>query len=706
MSFLNPLFLIGLLTIAVPLLIYLLNIRKPKKVRFSTLTFFETLKSTALKRIKLKRWLLLALRCLAIVAMVIAASRPFIPPDKGWGVGNEPKAVAILIDNGPAMDQISSEGPYFEKALNIADALVNLAGQNDRFTIDVSYGESLSVPLLHAGSARTSLLHANVVNAGNYTSDRLEALANRLNEANEPNKVIYLITDLRDAVIRELEKPDVRLFEDIFVNVIKVGGAETVNIGFESVELEESGSEISGDLQMRVVVRNYSNRKAGNSFITLYLDDELISQQGFSIDPRSTGEFVFEIPLTDRRLMSAELALEGDDLEFDNKYFAGIQLPDRREILTITDESGPGSNGTFTSYLRPMLEIAGEAGGRFNVDFVRIDELDISNIVNYDAIVLDGLRSIPDFLGQSLIDHIQNGAGLLFLPTADGQLNNYNRFLRSAGSVLFTDVIGDYASFNPIDRMTIPTDGHPVLDTIFDRREDEELRLNVPEIFYYYAIQSTGRVGDFSILNTRTGNPLLFETRAGRGRIIVSAIGSDPGWSNFPVKPFFAPLYYRTVDYLARGEDAVLKRHELGEPFRYLVNNNQESPQFRIMGESIIPDSRQMHQGTELRYPGIEWMPGWLTIDNLGEDILIGINQHTMESELQTFDSSEMGNFFAEYFPQIQLIEMKNGHSDISSDLQMATFGREIWHWFVLITIILLLLESIISRHYKAESNG
>lgn len=698
--------MIGLLSIAVPLLIYLLNIRKPKKVRFSTLTFFETLKSTALKRIKLKRWLLLALRCLAIVAMVIAASRPFIPPDLGWGVGNEPKAVAILIDNGPAMDQISPEGPYFENALNIADALVNLAGQNDRYTIDVSYGESLSVPLLYAGSARTSLLHANIVNAGNYTADRLEALVNRLNEANEPNKIIYLITDLRDAVIRELEKLDEGFFDDIFFKVIRVDGAETVNFGFESVELEKSGSEISGDLQMRVVVRNYSNRMAGNSFITLYLDDELISQQGFSIDPRTTGEFVFDVPVTDRRYMSAELLLEGDDLEFDNRYFAGIQLPDRREILTISDEGGTGSNGTFTSYLRPMLEIAGEEGGRFNVDFVRIDDLDISNIVNYDAIVLDGLRSIPDFLGQSLIDHIQNGAGLLFLPTADGQLNNYNRFLRSAGSVIFTDVIGNYASFNSIDRMAIPTDGHPVLETIFDRREDEQLRLNVPEIFYYYAIQSTGRVGDFSVLDTRTGNPLLFETRAGRGRIIVSAIGSDPGWSNFPVKPFFAPLFYRTVDYLARGEDAVINSHELGEPFSYMVNNNQENPQFRIMEEMIIPDSRQMYQGTELRYPGIEWVPGWLTIESPGEDILIGINQHTIESELQTFDISEMGRFFTEHFPEIRLIELRNGQNDISSDLQMATFGREIWYWFVLITIILLLLESIISRHYKAESNG
>lgn len=648
----------------------------------------------------------MTIRCLAIVAMVIAASRPFIPPEFGWGAANDPKVVAILIDNGPSMEQISSEGPYFEKAINVTEALIELAGSDDRLTLDVSHGESMSVPLLNARSVIPSLRQAEVKNAGNYTAERIGTLTQRLQEADEPNKILYLVTDSREVIGREIEKLDESLYEEIFLKVIRVDGADALNIGFEQVELESVGSDISGDLQMRVVVKNYGNRMVSNSFLTLYLDEELISQQSFSLNPRSTGEFVFEVPVSENRYMAAELALEGDDLEFDNRYYAGIQLPLKREILVISDEAGIGQDRNFNSYLRPMLEIAGEEGGRFNVDFVRLDDLELSNVAEYDAVVLDGLRSIPDFLGQSLMDHIRNGAGLLFLPTADGSLNNYNRFLGAAGSLRFDDVNGSYGSFNSIDRMAVPTDGHPVLETIFDRTEDEELRMNVPEIFYYYEIEAAGRVGDFSVLNTRTGRSLLYETRTGNGRIIVSAIGSDPGWSNFPVKPFFAPLFYRTVDYLARGEDAVINRYELGEPFRYQINENSENIQLRRDGESIIPDSRQTYQGTELIYPGIEWVPGWLTIQTSPDNILIGINQSTMESELQTFDSTEMERILAVNFPRVQVIDMRNATGEISTDLELATFGREIWYWFVLITIILLLLESIISRHYKAESHG
>ena len=119
MSFLNPFFLFALLTVAVPLLIYLLNIRKPKKVRFSTLAFFDSLKSTALKRIRIKRWLLLAIRCLAILALVLAASRPFLPPEYGWSSNNQPKAIGILIDNSPTMNRVDRNGPYSLSLIHI-----------------------------------------------------------------------------------------------------------------------------------------------------------------------------------------------------------------------------------------------------------------------------------------------------------------------------------------------------------------------------------------------------------------------------------------------------------------------------------------------------------------------------------------------------------------------------------------------------------
>jgi hypothetical protein len=102
---------------------------------------------------------------------------------------------------------------------------------------------------------------------------------------------------------------------------------------------------------------------------------------------------------------------------------------------------------------------------------------------------------------------------------------------------------------------------------LFDRQEGEELRVNLPELYYYYGINTVEGRATAPILSTRTGNIILNEVAVGKGTLIYSAIGSDPGWSNFPIKPLFAPLFYRTVEYLASGEDAEMNHHTLGRPF-------------------------------------------------------------------------------------------------------------------------------------------
>ena len=62
MTFLNPLVLFGRAAAAIPLIIYLFNVRRPKKVDFSSLVLIKALEKRTIKRVRLKQWLLLALR--------------------------------------------------------------------------------------------------------------------------------------------------------------------------------------------------------------------------------------------------------------------------------------------------------------------------------------------------------------------------------------------------------------------------------------------------------------------------------------------------------------------------------------------------------------------------------------------------------------------------------------------------------------------
>src|SRR6056297_250180 len=100
MNFLNPFFLLGILAVAVPVIIHLINLRRPQRVQFSTLSFLNELKKSTIRKIRIKQYLLMTLRALAVLFLALALARPFLPPTLTGSSGSDtPKAVGIIIDN-------------------------------------------------------------------------------------------------------------------------------------------------------------------------------------------------------------------------------------------------------------------------------------------------------------------------------------------------------------------------------------------------------------------------------------------------------------------------------------------------------------------------------------------------------------------------------------------------------------------------------
>ena len=97
MIFLNPAILFGLLAASIPVIIHLFNLRKLKKIEFSTLTFLKELQKNKIRKIKLKQWILLALRVLIILFVVMAFARPALQSMQIGGTTSAAKTTAIFI---------------------------------------------------------------------------------------------------------------------------------------------------------------------------------------------------------------------------------------------------------------------------------------------------------------------------------------------------------------------------------------------------------------------------------------------------------------------------------------------------------------------------------------------------------------------------------------------------------------------------------
>ena len=82
MNFLFPAFLLAAAAVAIPILLHFRRQPPQKAVPFSSLMFLEQTPVAPRTRRKLEDWLLLALRCLALVLLALMFSRPFFRAGK------------------------------------------------------------------------------------------------------------------------------------------------------------------------------------------------------------------------------------------------------------------------------------------------------------------------------------------------------------------------------------------------------------------------------------------------------------------------------------------------------------------------------------------------------------------------------------------------------------------------------------------------
>lgn len=79
MTFLNWIMLFGLLALAIPILIHLLNRSQPRVMEWAAMQFLLASLTYRSRRILLEELILLILRCLTIALIVLAMARPFLP---------------------------------------------------------------------------------------------------------------------------------------------------------------------------------------------------------------------------------------------------------------------------------------------------------------------------------------------------------------------------------------------------------------------------------------------------------------------------------------------------------------------------------------------------------------------------------------------------------------------------------------------------
>ena len=195
MSFLTPLFLIGLAGLAIPVIIHLIQKERKNVVQFPSLMFLRRIPYQSVQRRRIRNWLLLLMRLAALALIVLAFSRPFVRRTEIAASASGAREVVVLLDRSYSMGY----GGKWPQALAAAQNAINGLSRGDRGSI-VLFSSNAEVALRSApdkGRLLDTLTGLQPGSGATRYGPALKLAGSILGESALPRREAILITDFQ-----------------------------------------------------------------------------------------------------------------------------------------------------------------------------------------------------------------------------------------------------------------------------------------------------------------------------------------------------------------------------------------------------------------------------------------------------------------------------------------------------------------------------
>ncbi|HEV3486143.1 MAG TPA: BatA domain-containing protein, partial [Vicinamibacterales bacterium] len=237
MSFLTPLFLVGLVGLAIPIVLHLIQRERKNVVEFPSLMFLRKIPYESVQRRRIRNWPLLLVR-LALLALIVAAfARPFLRRDDlSAAAASGAREVVILVDRSYSM----AYGDRWQRAQAAArDAVRNLGSGERASLVFFSSGADVAV----RSTADRSRLEAAIAAAqpgstGTRFSPALKLAGSLLSESQLPRREALLITDFQRKGWQGAD--GTRLPDGAVLKPFVISDEETANLTVTPVSLQRS----------------------------------------------------------------------------------------------------------------------------------------------------------------------------------------------------------------------------------------------------------------------------------------------------------------------------------------------------------------------------------------------------------------------------------------------------------------------------------
>ncbi|HTV79528.1 MAG TPA: BatA domain-containing protein [Steroidobacteraceae bacterium] len=523
MGWLAPGFLLGAVTIAVPVWLHLLKRSASQPRQFSSLMLFEPQRRSTTRRRRIDHWLLLLLRVAVLLLIAAAFAEPFV---RGHLPGVAPEKLLVLaVDDSFSMRAGTRMEDARRAALAVLAAkprdtraqVVALGSRADVLTEQVQDGAVLAGALqrITATDARGSLV-------------LLAGLARTLAAGTHMPIELHLFSDMQASGL-PADFDELRMPPGVTLVLHRVGAAATPNWTVESVAVP---AQVWDPAKMRIIATIAGfGTPAATRTVTVLINDQPVSHQSVRVPASGRASVVFAGLQIPYGMVRGSVRIDSaDGLGGDDHYDFVIQRSERVHGLFVHQ----GSDAATGLYFRAALAAAADAA-------VALDEITADQLRNRDLaadtfIVLSDVAGLAPAAEARLTDWVKAGGRLFIsagttaaqqrrIPVFDARILGAHDYTRDAGR--FTAVAAVDEAYAPAG----PLSGWQGVKIFYVTRVDPG------------QAQTALRLADQT--------PLLLEKRLGKGRVLLFATGFDRLTSDLPLHPQFVAFIDRLASYLS-----------------------------------------------------------------------------------------------------------------------------------------------------------
>lgn len=534
MSFLTPLFLVGLAGLAIPVIIHLIQRERKNVVQFPSLMFLQRIPYQSVQRRRIRNWPLLLLRLAALALIVAAFARPFFRRAElaAAGAGGA-REVVILIDNSYSMGY----GDRWSRATAAARDAIGQVGPADRATIVFfSSGGEVALKSTPDRSRLNAAVATGKPGAGATRYGPALKLAGSISsESSLPRREVIMISDFQRSGWQGAE--GVRLPDGVTLTPKPITDSSTSNLSVTPVSLQRATFSEQDRVTVTGGLTNHSPAPASNVEVSLEIDGRVVQTERVSVEPNSSASVTFAPFTPAARNTRGTVRVATDKLPLDNA-FNFVVSP--KEAIRIIIAERPGAPRDASLYLSRALAL-GETPP-FDIVTRSIDSVSTEDLQRASVVILND-APVAQLTAERFGAFVARGGGLLVA------MGSRATWPAGTGS---TDILGATLG-PPIDRTTGQAARLGALeyaDPIFEAFRAPRSGDFSGARFYSY--RSVTPVKDGQVLaRFDDGTPALVGRRVGNGRVLLWTSSLDLQGNDLALKAVFLPFVHRMVTTLA-----------------------------------------------------------------------------------------------------------------------------------------------------------